>query len=419
MSRLTIKLESRMAHANLEKAALAAVFSISETGMPAKVAELFLSLGEAVSPASLELTPGRYLVETRLPSGEKIADTVTLPDEQVAVLHLPEDQVGQMLGQPAGQYGIRSSSAESILCSVKSAARSATRDGKGQHVRIWRDAVVGEGDTTRSRELFECLAGIFQSGTMPTGIEASTLSPVQEDERQLHFYLNSRDLRIAFQHDRAFLLIERDRRRWLLALPLPWFSRGQSIPLNLAMPRQSRTASADFSLGLEDPDLSVPLSYLAEGAVRTAGKLLEPGKVQEMLMDKLANPLGAALGGYILLQTGGQLGVKGLREEQAWHPWLGNLQNWFPWLPDGAVQNGWLKLTRQHSEQDVEEARRSLLEACRRGLPYYTRGLAMLVEGLRLFSRDGDQEAANWLKILQPIAWRADMSQVFCCLQLS
>lgn len=417
MSLLTIRLDSNLADANLEKAALAAVYSISEKGLPAKVTELFLPLGEAIPPSSIDLAPGQYLVEAGLPSGERLTATVQLPETREARLHMPEDQVRRLLGRPAEQCRPRSTAGGSMLS--KSTARFAPGNVKGPHAWIWRQPGVGANDHTRVRDSLRSLAGMLQSGSVPSGMELHPITPKYEDDALLHFDLDSGDIGSADRHDRAFLLMEHDGQRWLLALPLPWFSRGQSVPLRIAMTRQAKTSSAGLSVGLEDPDLSVPLGYLAEGAARTAGRLLDLYKVEEMLMEKMANPLGAALGGYILLQTGGQLGMKGLQERQIWHSWLDNLHNWFPWLPDGAIQNGWLKLQRQSNEQDIEKARASLLEACRRGLPYYTRGLTMLMEGLRLFEQDGDKDAADWLKILQPIAWRADMSQVFLCLRFS
>ncbi len=71
------------------------------------------------------------------------------------------------------------------------------------------------------------------------------------------------------------------------------------------------------------------------------------------------------------------------------------------------------------------DARIAFLEACRRGLPYFTKGLVLLVEGLRQLCREDypvtpeDRlEIYAWLDKLLPIAWRADMSQVFLTVKL-
>ena len=49
---------------------------------------------------------------------------------------------------------------------------------------------------------------------------------------------------------------------------------------------------------------------------------------EALLQGKVANPVGAALGGYALLR---------LNELDRLHDWPDNLAAWFAWLPDGAV----------------------------------------------------------------------------------
>ena len=85
-----------------------------------------------------------------------------------------------------------------------------------------------------------------------------------------------------------------------------------------------------------------------------------------MLFIKMSNPLAAAAGGYVLLAT--EQGT----EPNDWHRWIENLCNWFEWLPDGAILHASLKLRHQYSDGDLDEARRMLIEAYRRGLPFYS-----------------------------------------------
>ena len=104
-----------------------------------------------------------------------------------------------------------------------------------------------------------------------------------------------------------------------------------------------------------------------------------------MLFGKAVNPLAAAAGAYVLLVAGEEPEPD---RHVYWHQWIKNLMNWFKWLPDGPIQHAWVKLSQKRSEENLSEARASLLEGYRRGLPFYSRGVGMLLDGLTLFAND-------------------------------
>ena len=92
--------------------------------------------------------------------------------------------------------------------------------------------------------------------------------------------------------------------------------------------------------------------------------------------------------------------------------------NYFPWLPDGAIQYAWLQLRQSPSEENRDRARKALITAFRRGVPYYTLGLQWMVDGLTLLGED-DQEAQRMLQAVQQISWRSDTSQTFTSIALA
>jgi Restriction Enzyme Adenine Methylase Associated len=146
------------------------------------------------------------------------------------------------------------------------------------------------------------------------------------------------------------------------------------------------------------------LGYLRTGAVEGANATAE-----ELLQQKLGDPIAAAIGGYYLLRAAR------LDRLSDWGP---NLSEWFPWLADGAVINAWqhIHAGREHhrdSDQHFDTARRQLLLATQRGVPVYTEGLKLLVDGLRLLRKDAeadDPEADAALTFVEPFALAADWS---------
>jgi hypothetical protein len=150
---------------------------------------------------------------------------------------------------------------------------------------------------------------------------------------------------------------------------------------------------------------------MTQGALPTAERLFNQAQAEDALLEKHSNPLGAAAGGYVLL------GTEHSSEPKEWHRWVSNLMNGFDWLPDGAIQHAWLKLRHRQSPDDLDEAHYALLDAYRRGLPFYSVGLQWLIDGLTLFAAR-DNDAAEMLQNVHRVAWRTNLQEPFTIVRL-
>lgn len=202
--------------------------------------------------------------------------------------------------------------------------------------------------------------------------------------------------------ERQFLVVEAAGSVRLVTLPLPWDTSEVEVLVNL---RQSPTGSA-VSVAVRDPEVGAGLAYMAQGALDMAAELFTD--VQEMLYSKFLNPLAAAAGAYVLI------GTDHTRDETYWDPWVERLAASFPWLPDGAILRA-VRLLRR-AAPDREGARKGLIEAFDRGIPFYTLGLVWLVEGLSAFP--DDPECAERLDRARRLSWLTDMREPFLILDL-
>jgi hypothetical protein len=100
---------------------------------------------------------------------------------------------------------------------------------------------------------------------------------------------------------------------------------------------------------------------------------------EQLVYDKLEDPIGASIGAYSLLRFG---------ELDRLHSWTGNLMKFFPWLPDGAAVRGeHLARTAKHAE-----AVTAFLQVVERGLPLFSEGLRFTFDRLQLY---GDSDIAE------------------------
>lgn len=162
-------------------------------------------------------------------------------------------------------------------------------------------------------------------------------------------------------------------------------ARTGEVPLNVALPIYGPTISQSCLLTIQgggsalDANVSLPDNPRVDAVARylQGGHLQEAatvgGDAEELLKKKMADPFGAALGGYALLRSG---------QLDRLHRWPRNLADKFPWLPDGAVIAG---------EEAALESNHTLAiayvcDAARRGLPVFGAGLSLLASRLREYS---------------------------------
>ena len=156
-------------------------------------------------------------------------------------------------------------------------------------------------------------------------------------------------------------------------------------PLNVALPIYGPTSSQRCRLTIEwgEPNTIVNVSLPDNPRVDAVARYLNGGHLREaadlstdaelLLQAKMADPFGAAIGGYALLRLG---------RLDALHDWPQNLANWFPWLPDGAVIAGETSALAGDHESAIE----LVCETGRRGLPVFSAGLSLLASRLREYA---------------------------------
>lgn len=145
--------------------------------------------------------------------------------------------------------------------------------------------------------------------------------------------------------------------------------------------------------------------YLRSGSVEAARLISDEvlGEAEQMLFNKLRNPLGAVIGGYYLLSA---------RAYARMHDWPNNLANWFEWLADGAIIHAW-QLLRTAGTAGRQRVRERLLQAAERGLPIFSEGMRLLLDGLELFADHdkSDRAVAGALTRLRRYAGAMDWEQ--------
>ena len=162
-------------------------------------------------------------------------------------------------------------------------------------------------------------------------------------------------------------------------------ARHGEVPLNVALPVYGPTSSQSCGLSLggsgtsltadvslpDSPEVDAVARFLNGGHVQEAARVA--GDAEHLLERKMADPFGAALGGYALLRSG---------QLDRLHHWPRNLADKFPWFPDGAVIAG----EEAALEGDNATAIGYVCEAARRGLPVFAPGLSLLAARLREYS---------------------------------
>jgi hypothetical protein len=146
------------------------------------------------------------------------------------------------------------------------------------------------------------------------------------------------------------------------------------------------------------------LGYLQSGYIQHADALLAK-HAEALLFGKYQDPIAATIGGYFLLRA---------RRFERLRSWAPNLAR-FAWLPDGAVIDGWQHCyagKESGSTAEFDAAREQFLFAAARGMPVYTEGLRLLIDGLNLVATPDDQQVHDALTALRRYADAVDWTAV-------
>jgi hypothetical protein len=396
--------------------------------------------GSSTKPARFDVTPGRYIVECTLPNSDVLSDEVDVADGQVAVVSLNLAQTS--LGSQSWQYLVGNVGPEDDLrrqempvprsatsryfanayleapgADPKSAEHSLEvgTPGPMSPPKLWRLSAYGEPAVpyTRVIELNGRQGSPPDARRIAEFLQPADLEPAgpasEIDAFTLLYQFGGPDFNRGPASQRQFLIAEAAEEAYLVTLPLPWADMAYNsavveVLVNLA---QSPNGSP-IGVTVHDAAIGAGLAYMAAGALAKAARVFRD--VQQMLQEKVSNPLSAAAGGYILIGTDLD------NEQRHWDRWLYNLRNWFPWLPDGSILWATRQLRTARSAEELELARAALIEACERGLPVFTLGLSWLVDGLSQFP--GDEECAAWLDRVRRASSRTDTRQPFVVLRL-
>ncbi len=455
MTQLRVRVDKYlMGHELPEFGAIANIYPLPEkqgerTTSPKPIRNLLVPAGPGSGYKEITLEPGRYLVEAVLPSGETLQDEVMIPASGPAIeLQLrgessPHEWLsGQHfygMVQGAERYDqprlVRQS--KRIVPIVATLVSAAADRAPGQ---------TPAGDLI-SRGLFFALpqATSLASGQplatalpfnemLHPAIETGPLQPFQQDALSVTFRFRSDELPMPPGADGESwdYRTEHFVRRYLFAsseeaplqycaLPAPWIVSDGSHEAEVEVLVQRRGLDSETSPGFDqgyrlsvavsDELVGAMLGYLGSGRLDAATSIIR--QARSRLFEKGVNPLAAAAGAYVMIadwQPG---------QAAYWHRWVRNLMNRFRWLPDGAIQHAWLQLKSGRTPETLHEAREALLEAYRRGLPFFSKGVSLLLDGLSLFANDAreaeapDAEVEEALKIVRLMALRTSMRQPF------
>lgn len=163
-------------------------------------------------------------------------------------------------------------------------------------------------------------------------------------------------------------------------LQLIQFLQPHALPMNVVLPL-SRSAPCFVSFKwLEDGQSTVDiklfhktadlfLRYLQNGRSEQAQFIGNILQAQELLRQKMDDPIAATVGAYALLR---------FRKEDLLHDWASNLASRFTWLPDGlAIEGENLARKGRHAE-----ALACFNQILSRGLPVFGAGLSYAIDRL-------------------------------------
>lgn len=146
-------------------------------------------------------------------------------------------------------------------------------------------------------------------------------------------------------------------------------------------------------------EVNVIAGYLNSGRADRA-LMSMTGTAQEMLRTKMADPIGAVVGGYALLK---------LHAIDRMHDWPDNLANLFPDLPDGPVIAGVLAARRGDDKAAADWFRMAI----ERGIPIFSEGLSLLAAETNALMHAGGGAAADIADVARTASTLAPLADFF------
>jgi hypothetical protein len=204
-------------------------------------------------------------------------------------------------------------------------------------------------------------------------------------------------------------------------LPVPWILTDHSgeATVETLISRSGNASSGTngldqgfrISVVVQEKVFGSLIGYLGAGRLPAADTIIS--RATGLLFEKGENPLAAAAGAYVLL------GNPDSKRPESWHEWVRNLMNRFPWLPDGAILYGRLLMQQDRDQNNLKQAHDCFLEGFRRGLPFFSKGVSYLLDGLNRFVNDArrnkapDEPMEAALGIVRDLSLRTNARQPF------
>lgn len=168
---------------------------------------------------------------------------------------------------------------------------------------------------------------------------------------------------------------------------------------------EERALLFSIRLSSREPAADAALNYIQKGDLYSAESMTEwIDEMEDMLFHKVEDPYAAAIGSYLLLRLG---------RYDRMHDWPRNLADWFDFLPDGCVI--WAQQLMHLAPDKQDEIRDYLLKTVERGLPVYTEGLRILLDGLRLLGEDGKGALQSVQKQAGDVLWQSPVTATLHC----
>ena len=392
--------------------------------------DVILFAGGNAQFVEIKLKPGRYLLEVILPSGETISEELALtlgenpditlkgddsPHEWLSMQHF----LGNVSRAPRIKTADLRSPQKPRKRKKKGVLRNRTSSSEMSFISHSLTRVVS--DEVGRNPIPQLPTFVMELGTLPRSLKENSqtwsewqtpeqhllapliqATPNNKDERWQSFRIDPGNFKGIFSQKynqytqnlrpaRPIMVARFEQKTVTGFLPMPWFNVELERPVVIEVAVDKEVS--DIHLAIEDPMLGSMLGYMSSGALTSAAPFAKRAK--DLLKEKVANPLGAATGAYVLLATEMD------KEKKNWHQWIKNLMNWFPWISDGAILHGWHLINHQKSDADVEDAKHSFMEAYRRGIPYLTIGIQWLLRGLALFEHDPNYATDNEHETIQ------------------
>lgn len=357
--RLDIHLQKSTLTTEIGRGAVARIIPLGAKAK--KATTLVIPAGTGKTSASVNVAPGKYLVETRLPSGSIVRQSVDVaPRQKPQTIALEATPGTWMSAQAPAQ--------------VAPKRPRPTKGGTAVHAIAI--------DRMRA-DTWEQLHLLARSAALPTVDQLRTAFGSSLPERVTPERTGAGSATYLWSADyglpQTVIVVERPGTVELVPIPVPWRTfAGGVAEIECTVPADP---SAVIRCAVRDPDFGPVLGHLASGSVADARLLLDQRSLQ-WLEHKRENPYAAALGACVLIKA------EATGKPQPWDPWVDNLARWFPSLPDGAALQGVRRLQRARKRKDLAGVGEAFEATLARGVPIFAPIAAMFLDGLATLVAD-------------------------------